>query len=130
MNNYFLRIAAFSGALAVALGAFGAHALRSLLSEKILDAYQTGVLYHFVHTLLLAIIGILYQQNSNAWLRRAGFLLIAGLLLFSGSLYMMAFLYAGGFGFATKLGMITPFGGLAFIAGWLCMFRALLAKEN
>lgn len=129
MHNLYLRIAALNGALAVALGAFGTHALRDQLTARIFDAYQTGVLYHFIHTLLLVLVSMLMQHNASVWIRRSAMLLVAGLLLFSGSLYTMAFLHVAGFEFASKLGIITPLGGGAFIAAWFALFLGL-QKQN
>ncbi|MGF1643877.1 MAG: DUF423 domain-containing protein [Thiotrichales bacterium] len=110
----FIVIGALSAALAVAFGAFGAHALRGALDERARAVYQTAVDYHFIHALALLLVGVLLQLGAAPTAARgSGILFIVGTLLFSGSLYALA--VSG-----TKwLGMITPFGGLAFIAGWL-----------
>ena len=120
MAKYFLMIAAMSGLLAVVIGAFGAHALKSRLPEDLLAAYQTGVQYHFYHCLALLLVGLLQLQFPQASLLNwSAIFFVAGMLLFSGSLYVMAIS-------AVKwLGAITPIGGLAFIAGWLCLFLAI-----
>jgi uncharacterized membrane protein YgdD (TMEM256/DUF423 family) len=103
-------------ALAVALGAFGAHALKTHLSAEALAVYQTAVLYHFWHALGLLVIGILWLQRTD-WARLAwvAWLLIVGVLAFSGSLYILAITGVH------WVGAITPFGGAAFIAAWLCL---------
>ena len=124
MKNKTLHIAFVSGALAVALGAFGAHALRTVLDAQELQTYNTGVQYHFYHTLALAISGMLQLHFSNRFLNYAAYFFITGLILFSGSLYLMSFLKAAGAEGVNWLGAITPFGGACFIAGWGCLFFA------
>lgn len=114
MAKLFLIISALSGALAVALGAFGAHALKAkLTSEGTLDTYQTAVNYQFYHTLALLGIGLLLTRFESSWLNYAGYSMTAGVLIFSGSLYILCFTGM------KWLGAITPIGGLAFIAGWV-----------
>ncbi|MFI4953000.1 MAG: DUF423 domain-containing protein [Burkholderiales bacterium] len=109
-----LFIAALALAAAVALGAFGAHALKARLPPDMLDIYQTAVKYHFWHALGLFVLGLLMLQWSGApALTLAAWLLLAGLILFSGSLYLLAL--SG----ARWLGAITPLGGVASIAAWL-----------
>lgn len=115
----FLGIAAIFGALAVGLGAFGAHALKpQLLANNRLDTYQTAVLYHFIHTLALLVTCVLIELFDNPCLIRAAWLFIAGILIFSGSLYILCL--SG----ITVLGAITPIGGVLFIAGWIFLFIA------
>lgn len=103
-------------ALAVVLGAFGAHALKNRLPADLLAVYHTGVEYHFYHALGLLLIGVIagfYPQASGVqW---AGALLLAGIVVFSGSLYALAL--SG----VRVLGAITPLGGVAFIAGWITL---------
>ena len=115
MNARFcLLAAALALAAAVALGAFGAHALKGHLSAEMLSTYQTAVQYHFWHALGLLGVGVLMSRSpDDSALRWIAWLLIAGLLLFSGSLYLLALTGA------TWLGAVTPLGGLAFIAAWL-----------
>ncbi len=117
-----LIIAAVSGMLVVALGAFAAHALRSQLSERFYDIWQTAVQYQMFHTLALLAVGVLLERQNRLGLRLAAWLFIGGMLLFCGSLYSLALTGL------TTLGMITPVGGLLFLAGWLMfalsMFRA------
>ena len=100
--------------LAVALGAFGAHALKARLSADMLAIWHTAVLYHMVHALGCIAIGILmprYPQQSNK-IALAGDLMLIGILVFSGSLYLLAFTEQ------RWLGAITPIGGVAFLAAW------------
>ena len=107
-------------ALAVMLGAFGAHGLRSRLDAYSIDIYEKAVLYHFIHSigLLVAPVFAKLDMMSDAGASRVCWLLAAGILIFSGSLYVLA--VSG----IRALGAITPFGGMAFIAGW-----AILAWE-
>jgi len=105
-------------ALGVLLGAFGAHALKARLTPEMLTIYHTGVDYHFYHALGLLLIGLTGFHIQSKWLNRAGVLLIAGIILFSGSLYIIALTGI------KSLGMITPVGGLAFVAGWICLAAA------
>ena len=101
---------------AVALGAFGAHALKSKLAPELMAAYQTAVQYHFWHALGLLAIGILllHKPDSGA-LVVAAWLLVAGIVLFSGSLYLLATTGVRG------LGAVTPIGGAAFLAAWAAL---------
>jgi uncharacterized membrane protein YgdD (TMEM256/DUF423 family) len=118
----FLGLGAVLMFLAVALGAFGAHALKKRIAEELLAVYQTGVLYHMIHALGLLIIGITGTLTvaDTDWLTVAGWLLFAGILLFSGSLYVLTL--SG----VRRLGAITPLGGVAFLAGWLCFLLAVV----
>lgn len=113
-----IRVAAASGFLAVALGAFGAHALRSKLAAPMLDVWKTAVLYHALHSVALLSLA-LYGQATRVKITVPAALFSAGILLFAGSLYALA---ASG---VTRLGMITPFGGVAFLAGWVAVFVGL-----
>jgi len=103
-------VAATLLALAVALGAFGAHGLRARLDAYSMDIYQRAVLYHFLHALGLLIVSTLPRPSQAVcWL------LLAGIVLFSGSLYILALTGV------RALGAVTPFGGLSFIAAWLLL---------
>ncbi|PYK86410.1 MAG: DUF423 domain-containing protein [Verrucomicrobia bacterium] len=94
--------------MAVALGAFGAHSLRSTIeSHGMADVWNKAVLYHFLHAVALFVLALYGAANRGAW-----WLLFAGIFLFSGSLYMMALTNL------RWLGAITPLGGLCFLAGW------------
>jgi uncharacterized membrane protein YgdD (TMEM256/DUF423 family) len=126
MQNRFYKISFLLGALAVALGAFGAHALRDLVTERTLQAYNTGVQYHFIHTLVLLFVVLYYNQNQSAWVKRAGWLFVAGMIFFSGSLYTLTFFKAAGMENFNWLGAVTLLGGVCFIAGWLSLFLAVL----
>ena len=100
--------------LAVALGAFGAHALKARLAPDMLAIWQTGVTYHAWHALALLAIGLMMLHlPASVALRSAAWLFAAGIVLFAGSLYLLAL------GAPKWVGAITPFGGIAFIAGWI-----------
>ena len=102
--------------IGVALGAFGAHALRDWFSVEQMRAYQTAVLYQLVHGLGLLIVGcLLMLKRHEPLLHRAGWAFFIGIILFSGSLYVLSITGI------KKLGLITPFGGLALLIGWLCL---------
>lgn len=111
------RIALVAGSLllfaAVALGAFGAHALKARLTPDLQGVWQTAVQYHAWHALALLAVGLVLLVRPQAGAGLAGWLFVAGIVLFSGSLYAMALTGVRG------LGAVTPFGGVAFLAGWL-----------
>lgn len=118
--RFALLVAASLMFVAVAFGAFGAHALKSRLDPELLAAWQTGVQYHALHALGLLGVGLLMLHwPERGDLALAGWLLIAGIVLFSGSLYALALT-----GVRT-LGAITPFGGIAFLAAWLVLAVAV-----
>ncbi|MCC9075823.1 DUF423 domain-containing protein [Litorilinea aerophila] len=116
MEKLFVVLGALLGGLAVALGAFGAHGLQGRLTPDLLQVYETGVRYHFYHALaLFAVVMAMGRWPNTAWLAAAGWLFVVGILIFSGSLYALAL--SG----VRWLGAITPLGGVAFIAGWICL---------
>lgn len=115
-----VRLAALLGFLSVALGAFGAHALRGKVSESSLSAWQTAVLYQSIHALALLVIALYARvAPGSVEIKLPAVLFTVGILLFSGSLYAMVL--SG----QTKLGIVTPFGGLSFLAGWVAVFVIL-----
>ena len=106
--------------VAVALGAFGAHALKGRLAPDMTSVWQTAVQYHAWHALALFALGLLMLHfPERAGLGLAGWLFVAGILLFSGSLYVLALTGVRG------LGAVTPFGGVAFLAGWAVLVWAI-----
>ena len=122
MNKRFFIIAALSGALSVALGAFAAHGLKPRLDAHMLANWETGVRYQFYHTFALFIAAWMTAHLPDCkGARIAGWLFAAGIVLFSGSLYVMALTNM------RWLGMITPFGGIAFVAGWILL--AIAARK-
>jgi uncharacterized membrane protein YgdD (TMEM256/DUF423 family) len=119
MNKPFLSIGALSGAIAVVLGAFGAHGLKKITSAEVISVFQTGVQYQVYHTLALLVVAIIYDRLPNKWIRWSGYLFSIGIIFFSGSLYLITALKASGKTVPSLVGIITPFGGLVFILGWL-----------
>ncbi len=113
----FLFLAGINGFLAVAAGAFAAHALKSRISERALEVFETGARYHLVHALALAAVALLVQHNVPL-ARGAGWCFLGGIVVFCGSLYALALS-------GVKLfGAVTPLGGLAFLAGWAMLAMA------
>ncbi len=108
MNKALVAVGAVNAAIAVAAGAFGAHALREKLDPRALEIFETAARYQMVHALALILCGIIASKGAAT----AGWVLQAGIVLFSGSLYVLALTGLKG------LGAITPLGGLAFLIGW------------
>ena len=107
-NSMALRVAAVLGFLAVALGAFGAHGLKELLTRNATTLiWEKAVFYHFIHAVMLVLVASRAQPLPPAW-----WAFVAGILIFSGSLYVLAVTNV------RWLGAITPLGGMAFLAGW------------
>ena len=125
-RNNLLLFAAVSGLSAVALGAFGAHGLKPLLSSEMLNAYESGVRYQFYHTVVILVLSFQNYTESN-YLKRAALFFICGILLFSGSLYLLALTSIGGNTWQW-LGPVTPLGGLCFLIGWV--FLILQARKK
>jgi uncharacterized membrane protein YgdD (TMEM256/DUF423 family) len=115
MDRLFFGIGSLSGLVAVAAGAFGAHALRARLTPEHLAVFETAARYEMYHALgLLAVAWAVTRWPGTlpVW---AGWLFVAGTVLFSGSLYLLAFTGI------RWLGAVTPLGGVAFLAGWICL---------
>lgn len=106
-------------ALAVAIGAFGAHGLRGRIDDASMGIYERAVMYHFIHALGLLVVSILPPRPALTWVC---WLLLAGIVLFSGSLYVLA--VTG----VQVLGAITPLGGLSFIAAWVVLAFSISRK--
>lgn len=119
MHKGFLTVASLLGALAVALGAFGAHGLKKIVPPETVTTFETGVRYQFYHVFALIIVAILFQNFPGKWMSWAGYCFIIGMILFSGSLYVLTILKATNTVGLSGIGAITPVGGLFFIAGWL-----------
>ena len=122
MNKTYLITASLLGALAVALGAFGAHGLKRIVDAESVATFQTGVQYQVYHTFALLAAAILYERFPNKWMKWAGTCFIIGIILFSGSLYLLTLLKAADQVGLKGVGIITPIGGMFFIAGWLFLF--------
>jgi uncharacterized membrane protein YgdD (TMEM256/DUF423 family) len=123
MERVFFGLGSVSAGLAVALGAFAAHGLRSRISPEALQTFETGARYHMYHALALLVVAWAATRWPGGAVTAAGWLFVAGTLLFSGSLYLLA--VTG----MRVLGAITPFGGLAFILGWLALAWAAWAAR-
>ncbi|MFA0963286.1 DUF423 domain-containing protein [Roseivirga sp. BDSF3-8] len=124
MYKTFIAAAALSGALAVAIGAFGAHALAPKLEAAgRMDTFETAVKYQFYHTLALLFIGLIATKTPPSALLWSGWLMIAGIIIFSGSLYILCL--SG----QRWLGAITPIGGTAFIAAWVLLLVHALKQS-
>jgi uncharacterized membrane protein YgdD (TMEM256/DUF423 family) len=121
MSRTFIILACINCFIAVALGAFGAHGLKSLLSADAMRAFKTAVDYHFIHALGLMAIGILYSEFPKVL--SAGWLMLAGIVLFSGSLYLLSLTAIKAFG------MITPVGGICFMAAW-CWLAIIIYQSK
>jgi uncharacterized membrane protein YgdD (TMEM256/DUF423 family) len=117
----FIVLLALFGASGVVCGAFGAHALRGVVSDHALDVWRTGVDYHLWHALAL---GLAVAAGAGHWRTAAVWLFGAGVVLFSGSLYALAL------GAPRLVGVVTPFGGLAFIAGWVALAMSLKRRAQ
>ena|ERR1700731_909669 len=114
MSTFLIRLAAALCFLAVALGAFGAHALKPTLERYAMtDVWNKAVLYHFIHAITLFVLAAVGTTN-----RGAAWLFLSGIILFSGSLYLMSLTNL------RWLGAITPIGGLCFLAGWAWLVLA------
>jgi uncharacterized membrane protein YgdD (TMEM256/DUF423 family) len=125
MHKPYLITASVFAALAVILGAFGAHALKQIVPPETVTTFETGVRYQFYHSFALLATGILFDKGKRSWMKFAGISFIVGIVLFSGSLYLLTILRATESVGLSKLGIITPFGGLFFIAGWIALAIAL-----
>ncbi len=109
-------------AVAVMLGAFGAHGLKNKISSEQLQVFETGVRYQMYHAFALILLGLLADRFPHPLLRTAGYFMMIGILLFSGSIYLLATRELMGIdSWKSFLGPITPIGGLCLILGWICM---------
>ena len=120
MDRLFFAAGALCGFLAVALGAFGAHALKTRLSADMLNIFDVGVRYHLYHALALLAAAWACSRWPGHLTSASGWLFLMGIIIFSGSLYLLS--VTG----LRWLGAITPFGGLAFLGGWLCLLIAVV----
>jgi len=122
MERFFFVAGSLMGFLAVTLGAFAAHGLRTHLDADLITVFETGVRYQMYHAFALLAVAMAYNKWPGKGLILSGWMFIAGIILFSGSLYALSL--SG----VRWLGMITPIGGLAFLTGWLCMAWAVWKK--
>jgi uncharacterized membrane protein YgdD (TMEM256/DUF423 family) len=122
-DRVFLALGAVSGFLAVAAGAFGAHALRSRLTPDLLAVFETGARYQMYHALALLAVAWLVGRGGIPGAIWAGWLFVIGTCVFSGSLYALALTGQ------RWLGAITPLGGVAFLAGWACLAWSAFSRS-
>ena len=122
-NRNVLLAGAVFMALGVLLGAFGAHALKKILSPEMLAVYKTGVEYQFYHAMGLLFIGLIGLHLKSKWLSWSALFMGSGIVLFSGSLYALSM--SG----IKILGAITPIGGLLFVAGWVCLALGIVRQR-
>jgi uncharacterized membrane protein YgdD (TMEM256/DUF423 family) len=122
MYKMFLVCGSILSALAVILGAFGAHALKSKLSVENIATFETGVKYQMYHSFALILIFLLSSKINSPLLNYAGVLFLIGIIFFSGSIYLLSCREVFGIEeWKRFLGPITPLGGLCFISGWICV---------
>ena len=124
MDRIFFTLGSLSAFVAVALGAFGAHALKTRLDADLLAVFETGVRYQMTHALALLAVGWACTRWPGPAVNASGWLFVAGTLLFSGSLYMVSLTDI------RSLGAITPLGGLAWLAAWLCLAWSAWRAKN
>lgn len=120
MDRLFFGVGSVSALLAVAAGAFGAHGLRSRLSDELLAAFETGARYQMYHALALLAVAWAHTRWPGGVVSVAGWLFVAGTVVFSGSLYLLALTGQ------RWLGAVTPVGGVAFLLGWLALATGVL----
>lgn len=128
MDKKIIAIAAILGAVAIMLGAFGAHGLKELINTESIAVFETGVKYQMYHALFLLFIGstaLVTEKAKKAILT----LVITGILFFSGSVYFLACNSLFSFDFK-KIGIITPIGGLLLIAAWIVLFLNIMKRKG
>ena len=124
MRFSYVAIACLLGLIAVALGAFGAHAIGNVVSEARLATWTTAVQYHFFHVLAVLVLSAVFRDNADRWVNRAQTSFLVGVGIFSGSLYVLVLTDT------PALGAITPVGGLLLMLGWLFAFVAAVKAHR
>jgi len=130
MHKGFLKTAALLGALSVILGAFAAHGLKNMISERSVATFETAVRYQFYHVFALFIVAIIYKENRSGLVVWSGWFFILGILLFSGSLYGLTIVQGMVLPGYKWLGPVTPIGGAAFITGWILLFLSFWRSKQ
>ena len=130
MHRKILILGLFFSLLAVVLGAFGAHALKALVSQEKLQIFETGVRYQFMHAFALIALSVYgsqneYKRGEQKVIEWSAHFFLIGIFLFSGSLYLLTLLSTTSYPMARFLGPITPLGGLCFILGWAFWIRVV-----
>ena len=124
MRFSFVAIACFLAFVAVAFGAFGAHALESRVSLARVEIWAVAVHYHSLHALAMIALSAALDNKHSVWLQRAQTFFVIGVCLFSGSLYLLVLTDT------PQLGAVTPLGGVSLLAGWACAFFAAVQKSH
>lgn len=130
MHRGFLITASSLLAVAVILGAFGAHGLKNILAPEAIGTFETGVRYHFYHAFALLAVAIVYGSFRNKWIKYSGYAFILGIILFSGSLFLLTAIKATNTVGLSGIGIITPIGGLCFVAGWFMFIFGVAARND
>lgn len=135
MSKRSLALIGFLGALAVGLGAFGAHGLKNQLASGLLtidqlNGFDTGVKYQMYHTLAMLLVYLLSQQKWNRYYKLSWYFFLTGIVLFSGSLYFLTTRNLYNADFLKALGPVTPIGGLFFLLGWAMFIPASFSKDK
>ena len=119
MHKTFLILGSSTAAIAVVLGAFGAHALKEKLAPEQLQVFETGVRYQVYHSFALILVALIAAKYPSLTLNYSGYLFLSGIIFFSGSLYLLSMKSLLGIEHWKFMGLITPLGGLCFVAGWI-----------
>lgn len=130
MNRNFLSVAALLGALSVALGAFAAHKLKTMVGPDTVAIFETGVRYQFYHVFALLFVAFLSEKIHNKWMVWAGNCFIMGIVFFCGSLYVLTALTIAENTHRTLAGIATPIGGVFFIAGWVFLYLGVAKRDK
>lgn len=128
MDKKLISAGALFGMVSIILGAFGAHALKNLLTAEQLVTFETGVRYQMYHALFLIFIGLISSLSEKAK-KTIYFLVLSGVCLFSGSIYLLATNSLTSFDFKV-IGVVTPIGGLLLIVAWGLLFFNLVSKKQ
>ena len=129
MNKPILLKGAILGAIAVVLGALGAHALKNILTLEQLSSFETGLKYQMYHAILLVILSLMVKSTSSKYLLTAVNLIFLGVILFSGSIYLLTLKNILGIEFLKFAGPITPIGGILLVIGWFLLILEGLKKK-
>jgi uncharacterized membrane protein YgdD (TMEM256/DUF423 family) len=124
-----LIAATIFGALAVVIGAFGAHYLKTNLTPAQLVTFETGVKYQFYHTFALTFAGLLAQYYPSRFINLATWLFASGIVLFSGSLYLLSILASQDVVGLKGIGILTPIGGLLLVGAWICLLMSIVKRK-
>ncbi len=123
MNRFFLQTGSILGAIGVMIGAFGAHALKEMLTASgRFDTFETAVRYQFYHALALVLVGVLAKEFSSKTLKYSGYCFLVGIFIFSGALYLICFTGI------TAFGAVAPIGGSLLVVAWLLLFWSVWKK--